>query len=75
MSHIFSMEFAAGDLYARLWARQSGGFLDVGDGEKGRVAGDGAAPDAEAIAPEAAVRDPAEQSESTPARHDGRRTR
>ena len=28
---------AAGGLYARLWARQSGGFLDVGAGVKGRV--------------------------------------
>jgi ATP-binding cassette subfamily B multidrug efflux pump len=28
---------AAGGLYARLWARQSGGFLDIGTGTKGRV--------------------------------------
>ncbi len=28
---------AAGGLYARLWARQSGGFLDAGPGEQGRV--------------------------------------
>jgi ATP-binding cassette subfamily B multidrug efflux pump len=28
---------AAGGLYARLWARQSGGFLDLGPGEAGRV--------------------------------------
>ncbi len=28
---------AAGGLYARLWARQSGGFLDIGTGVKGRV--------------------------------------
>jgi len=28
---------AAGGLYARLWARQSGGFLDVGTGADGRV--------------------------------------
>ena len=28
---------AAGGLYARLWARQSGGFLDIGTGENGRV--------------------------------------
>ena len=28
---------AAGGLYARLWARQSGGFLDVGSGAKARV--------------------------------------
>jgi ATP-binding cassette subfamily B multidrug efflux pump len=28
---------AAGGLYARLWARQSGGFLDIGTGAKGRV--------------------------------------
>ncbi len=28
---------AAGGLYARLWARQSGGFLDIGTGKKGRV--------------------------------------
>jgi ATP-binding cassette subfamily B multidrug efflux pump len=28
---------AAGGLYARLWARQSGGFLDIGAGEKGQV--------------------------------------
>jgi ATP-binding cassette subfamily B multidrug efflux pump len=26
---------AAGGLYARLWARQSGGFLDIGTGAKG----------------------------------------
>jgi ATP-binding cassette subfamily B multidrug efflux pump len=29
---------AAGGLYARLWARQSGGFLDIGAGEKGQSA-------------------------------------
>ncbi len=28
---------AAGGLYARLWARQSGGFLDLGTGVTGRV--------------------------------------
>jgi len=28
---------AAGGLYARLWARQSGGFLDIGTGAKGRA--------------------------------------
>jgi ATP-binding cassette subfamily B multidrug efflux pump len=28
---------AAGGLYARLWARQSGGFLDAGGGAEGRV--------------------------------------
>ncbi len=28
---------AAGGLYARLWARQSGGFLDIGAGEERRV--------------------------------------
>ena len=28
---------AADGLYARLWARQSGGFLDAGTGEKGQV--------------------------------------
>ncbi|MEQ9490743.1 MAG: ABC transporter ATP-binding protein [Alphaproteobacteria bacterium] len=28
---------ARNGLYARLWARQSGGFLDIGDGEKGHV--------------------------------------
>jgi len=28
---------AAGGLYARLWARQSGGFLDIGTGTNGRV--------------------------------------
>ncbi len=28
---------AAGGLYARLWARQSGGFLDIGPSAKGRV--------------------------------------
>jgi ATP-binding cassette subfamily B multidrug efflux pump len=28
---------AAGGLYARLWARQSGGFLDAGEAEAGRV--------------------------------------
>ena len=28
---------AAGGLYARLWTRQSGGFLDAGEAEAGRV--------------------------------------
>ena len=28
---------AAGGIYARLWARQSGGFLDVGDLAKGQI--------------------------------------
>ncbi len=28
---------AAGGIYARLWARQSGGFLDIGAGAKGPV--------------------------------------
>ncbi len=32
---------AAGGLYARLWARQSGGFLDIGAGAKGRVRASG----------------------------------
>ena len=51
---------AAGGLYARLWARQSGGFLDLGPGEAGQVGltGDGAAEaarrEAEFAAPDAA---------------------
>ena len=37
---------AAGGIYARLWARQSGGFLDAGDGAKGRIGlGKSTAPD------------------------------
>jgi ATP-binding cassette subfamily B multidrug efflux pump len=36
---------AAGGLYARLWARQSGGFLDAGSGAKGRVGLAAAAPE------------------------------
>jgi len=41
---------AAGGLYARLWARQSGGFLGVGAGEPGHVgsAKDGSADEADA---------------------------
>ena len=36
---------AAGGLYARLWARQSGGFLDAGPGERGQVGLAAALPD------------------------------
>jgi ATP-binding cassette subfamily B multidrug efflux pump len=36
---------AAGGLYARLWARQSGGFLDAGSGAKGQVGLAAAAPE------------------------------
>ena len=40
---------AAGGLYARLWARQSGGFLDVGGGKLGRVGIDHAQPRSEPL--------------------------